>query len=140
MTKAGPWLEGVVDTLAGAAILRESGLPTKNRLAVILIDSAFETACRAYLRHVAKLKLDDSHKRRENLVATVRNKLSQIDKNVWDSINYYYEDVRNDFYHQSAGKTLTDVAVLDYLDTVQFGAIVKSGVCGVDQTATLLPS
>ena len=34
--------------------------------------------------------------------------------------DFYYEEIRCDFYHQSAGKTITDIAVLDYRDTVEF--------------------
>jgi hypothetical protein len=39
---------------------------------------------------------------------------------VWKDIDYFYEDIRCDFYHQSAGKTITDVTLLDYKDTVAF--------------------
>jgi hypothetical protein len=69
---------------------------------------------------VAKIKLDESHRYRENLVKTVRAKVSGIEDAVWDSINFYYSEIRNDFYHVSAGKTITDTAILDYLDTVEF--------------------
>lgn len=115
-----PWLRGIIDTLVGAELLRGSAIPHRNRLAVILIDSAFETACRSYLQHKAKIKLSDSHKHRDNLVSTMKSKLSEVDSNVWDSINFYYEEIRCDFYHQSAGKTITDTALLDYRDTVEF--------------------
>ena len=113
-------MRGVIDTLVGSELLRGSSIPHRNRLAVILIDSAFETACRAFLQHKAKIKLSESHKHRENLISTMKSKLKEIDAEVWDSINFYYEEIRCDFYHQSAGKTVTDTAVLDYRDTVEF--------------------
>jgi hypothetical protein len=50
----------------------------------------------------------------------VRAKLPNVDAEVWDNINFYYEEIRCDFYHQSAGKTITDPALLDYRDTVEF--------------------
>ena len=115
-----PWLRGIIDTLVGAELLRASAIPHRNRLAVILVDSAFETACRAFLQHKAKIKLGDSHKHRDNLVSTMRSKLTGIDTAVWDNIKFYYEEIRCDFYHQSAGKTITDTALLDYRDTVEF--------------------
>lgn len=115
-----PWLVGVVDTLIGAEYLRRSEIPHKNRLAVILIDSAFETACRAYLRNVAKVRLQDSHRGRANLVKAVKAKLKEVDDAVWENIEFYYTEIRNDFYHESAGKTITDVAVRDYRDTIEF--------------------
>ena len=87
---------------------------------MILIDSAFETACRSYLQHRAKIKLSDAHRHRENLISTMKGKLPTVDVAVWDSINFYYEEIRCDFYHQSAGKTITDTALLDYRDIVEF--------------------
>ena len=115
-----PWLEGIIDTLVGARFLLQSAIPHKNRLAVILFDSAFETGCRTYLRNIAKVKLDEAHKHRENLMALAKAKLSGIDTDVWSSLDYYYDEIRNDFYHVSASKTLTESAVLDYEETVQF--------------------
>jgi hypothetical protein len=55
-----PWLRGIIDTLVGARLISQSAIPHRNRLAVILFDSAFETSCRAYLTHKAKIKLSDS--------------------------------------------------------------------------------
>ena len=65
--KLSPWLHGVIDTLVGAEVLRTSTIPNRNRLAVILIDSAFETACRAFLQHKEKIKLQETHRPRDNL-------------------------------------------------------------------------
>jgi hypothetical protein len=118
--KQPPWLAGIIDTLVGAELIGRSTIPHKNRLIVILIDSAFETACRAYLRYRARIQLTESHKRRENLISTIKSKLKDIDQEVWDSIDFYYTEIRCDFYHESAGKTITDVALLDYRDTVDF--------------------
>ena len=115
-----PWLEGIIDTLVGARFLLQSAIPHRNRLAVILFDSAFETGCRTYLRNIAKVKLDETHKYRDNLMKLVKAQLSVIDADVWSSLDYYYNEIRNDFYHVSASKTLTESAVLDYEETVQF--------------------
>lgn len=120
MNTMSPWLSGLIDTLVGAELLRGSAIPHRNRLAVILIDSAFETACRSFLQHKAKIKLDENHKHRDKLISTMKSKLSGIDSEVWDNINFYYEDIRCDFYHRSAGKTIIDTSVLDYRDTVEF--------------------
>lgn len=95
--KLSPWLHGVIDTLVGAEVLRTSTIPNRNRLAVILIDSAFETACRAFLQHKEKIKLQETHRHRENLISAVKAKLPHIVEQVWDDINYYYQDIRCDF-------------------------------------------
>lgn len=118
--KTRPWLRGIVDTLVGATLIRESGIPTRNRLVVILVDTAFETACRAYLKHRKRIKMDKNHERRATLVKTVQANLAGIDQEVWGTIDYYYSDIRCDFYHESAGKTLSDVDLLDYQETVEF--------------------
>lgn len=115
-----PWIVGVVDTLVGARVILGTNIPHRNRLAVILMDTALETACRAFLKHRKRIALSDAHRHRDNLVKAVRGNLKEIDDVVWESINYYYEEIRNDLYHQSAGKTITDASLLDYQDTVEF--------------------
>lgn len=119
-TKNNPYLRGIIDTFLGVKLLLQSNIPHKNRLAVILLDSAFETACRAYLTYISNIKLSDNHKHRDVLIKTVKSKLTQIDEDVWNNIDYYYTEIRCDFYHQSAGKTITDVTLLDYQDTIEF--------------------
>jgi len=119
-SKSNPYLRGIIDTFLGVKLLLRSNIPHKNRLAVILLDSAFETACRAYLTYISNIKLSDNHKNRDTLIKTIKSKLNQIDDGVWNNIDYYYTDIRCDFYHQSAGKTITDVTLLDYQDTIEF--------------------
>jgi hypothetical protein len=118
--KGKPWLQGIVDTLIGARFLRQTTIPHRNRLVVILLDSALETGCRAYLRHERNIKLDVAHRHRDNLMKLVRSKLTDIDSEVWDGLDFYYEEIRNDLYHDSANKTLTDSAILDYEEAVYF--------------------
>jgi len=114
-----PWLEGVVGTLVAARFLRETPLPNRNRLAVILLDTALEIACRVYLRHEKKIKLTDAHRDRVTLIKTARSNLASIDGQVWESLEFYY-DIRCDLYHENAAKTLTDDGLLDYQETVYF--------------------
>lgn len=118
--RVAPWIPGIVDTLVGARVLLGTTIPHRNRLAVILMDTAFETACRAFLKHKKRIKLTDAHRSRETLVKATRGNLKGIDDGVWESIAYYYEEIRNDLYHESAGRTITDTALLDYQDTIEF--------------------
>jgi len=115
-----PWLQGIMDNLLGARLMRESAIAHRNRLVVILLDSAFETACRAFLQHEKRIRLDDTHRRRNNLITIVKSKLPEVDEEVWQNLDYYYEEVRCDFYHQSASKVLTESALADYEDVVYF--------------------
>ena len=114
------WMTGLRDTLVAAKMISMSQIPHRNRLAVILLDSAFETACRAYLRHIAKIQLEETHKHRDILVKTIKSKLTEIDNDVWETIDFYYQEIRNDFYHQTSMKTITDDSLLEYSEAVVF--------------------
>jgi hypothetical protein len=115
-----PYIRALVETFVGAEIIRIYNIPHKNRLGLILIDSAFETACRIFLQYVENIKLTDAHTNRETLMKTMKSKLTDVDKEVWDSINFFYEEIRNDFYHQSSTKTITDNSYTDYKDIIEF--------------------
>ena len=60
---------------------------------MILIDSAFETACRSFLQHKVKIKLGDNRKHRDTLISTMKSKLGEVDIAVWDNINFYIKPV-----------------------------------------------
>jgi hypothetical protein len=114
------WMAGLRDTLVAAKMISMSQIPHRNRLAVILLDSAFETACRAYLRHISKIQLEETHKHRDILVKTIKSKLTEIDNEVWETIDFYYQEIRNDFYHQTSMKTITDDSLFEYSESVGF--------------------
>jgi hypothetical protein len=118
--RTSPWMSGIHDGLAGARLLLRSSIPHRIRLAVILLDSTLETAYRSFLVRERSVKLTEAHRDRATLTKVVRKHLSDIDDPVWRSLDYYHEEIRNDFYHESAGKTLTDESYLDYQDTVEF--------------------
>lgn len=118
--KVAPWIRGVVDTLAGAKVILATTIPHKNRLAVILYDSAFEIACRAFLQYKEHIKPEDAHRVRENLMKVVKARLKDVDPDVWQIIEFNYQEVRCELYHDSASKTITDEALLDYEDAVLF--------------------
>ena len=118
--KLSPWIPGIVDTMVGAKLITQSAIPHRNRLAVILLDSALETACRTFLKYKARIRLTDAHKNRQNLIKTVRSKAKDVDDVVWDILDFNYAEIRCDFYHQSASKTITDDAFEDYQEAVEF--------------------
>lgn len=118
--RTSPWIPGIVETMVGARLLRESAIPHRNRLAVILLDSALETACRAFLKYKAKIKLADAHRNRETLIKTVKSIAKDIDAVVWETLDFNYNEIRCDLYHESAAKTITDDAFLDYQEAVEF--------------------
>ncbi len=114
-----PWLRGILESLTAANLIRHTKIEHRNRLIVILLDSALEIAFRSFLKRVKGIHLSEQHKHRENLVKTVKDNTS-FDSKVWDSINYYYEDIRCDLYHSSSDKTVTDLSLNDYVELVEF--------------------
>lgn len=114
-----PWLRGIIETLTAANLIKHSKIEHRNRLIVILLDSALEISFRNFLKRNKNIKLSEQHKHRENLVKTVKDNTS-FDQKVWDLINYYYEDIRCDLYHSSSDKTLTDTSLDDYSELVEF--------------------
>ena len=113
-----PWVRGLADNLAAAKLLLDSTLESRNRLALILLDSALEIAFREYLENVKKITgLDpDEMKHREKLNKVVR-KNSPITDADWGQIDFFYQ-LRCDCYHESASLTLNDTLIGEFYTLV----------------------
>jgi len=113
-----PWVRGIADNLAAAKLLLDSVLESRNRLALILLDSALEIGFREYLENVKKITGldDDAMKHRENLIKVVgRN--SKITEDDWTQIDFFYE-LRCNCYHESASLTLNDTLIAEFYTLV----------------------
>ena len=53
-----PWIRGLVETLTAVKLLRRSSIETRNRQALILLDSVLEIGFKNFLNYEKKLKLD----------------------------------------------------------------------------------
>ncbi|MEM0478048.1 MAG: hypothetical protein QXH32_02140 [Candidatus Caldarchaeum sp.] len=53
-----PWTRGLVEALKGVKIIRNSKLETRNRLALILLDSILEIAFKHFLIYERNIELD----------------------------------------------------------------------------------
>jgi len=51
-----PWLKGIAETLSAAKLVMNSGLATRNRHALILLDSALEVSFKEFLLYVVGIK------------------------------------------------------------------------------------
>src|SRR2546428_3399862 len=100
-----PWVRGLADNLAAAKLLLDSTLESRNRLALILLDSALEIGFREYLENVKKITgLDEeAMKHRETLVKVVRRN-SRIIEDDWTRVDFFYV-LRCNCYHESASLT-----------------------------------
>ena len=105
-------MRGIADNLAAAKLLIDSTLEYRNRLALILLDSALEIAFREYLSHVKHIEIDpDAAKYRENLVKVVKRN-SKITENDWRRIDFFYE-LRCNCYHEGASLTISDTLIAE---------------------------
>jgi len=124
-----PWVRGLVETLTAVKLLRESLIESKNRLALILLDSALEIGFKNFLIYEKEVTLE-----KNNPILTYRHKLHKAvaektmgmfnvepwdDDKVWKLVNFYYE-ARCDLYHETAEKTLFDSSIGDLFSLVSF--------------------
>jgi hypothetical protein len=148
--KLAPWIHGILETMTGAELLHRTTISHRNRLSVILLDSALETASRAFLKYKVGIKLGEPHKHRANLISAVRSNVKDVDPEVWETLDFYYEEIRCDLYHESAGKTITEESFLEYQETVVFlidrmlaissEQLVKAQVAAIESQTNVLPS
>jgi len=118
ITPLPPWVRGIADNLAAAKLLVDSTLEYRNRLALILLDSALEIGFREYLDNVKRIAgLDpEAMKHRENLIKVVRRN-SQITETDWGRLDFFYQ-LRCNCYHESASLTISDTLIAEYYTLV----------------------
>jgi histidine kinase/DNA gyrase B/HSP90-like ATPase len=125
-TERQPWTVGLVEALDAIDVIERQNLDTKNRFALILLDSNFEIALKEYIVNRPQLfppheftnaKLSVLFERRTEVVKTVRAKVAIPDELV-EKANYYYS-VRNSLIHQRATANPTDADIRGYRTVVQ---------------------
>lgn len=112
-----PWMRGIIDSFSCFKLLDSSGLESKNRINLIILDSTLEILFKNYLLFVKKFKKKDIPSIRKDLHKIVK-KHSKIKTETWEKIEYYY-DIRNDLYHETTGKTITDSGAKEFHDLVE---------------------
>lgn len=115
-----PWLTGLIDGISASNLIKTSIIEHKNRFAFIVLDSTLEIAFKNYIKNVKKIPgLPDSiWKSREAIIKIVK-KNSNLDKEVWNDIDYFY-NIRTGLYHEDSEKTVTDSTLHDFQELVQF--------------------
>ena len=121
-----PWTLGLVEGIAAVDILSRQKLETKNRIALILLDSNFEIALKEFIVHRVDLfppkQFPDSRIRhlfqsRQSVVNEVSKKVN-IPKRLLDKANHYYT-LRNKLIHERATVGVTNSDVDNYDKTVR---------------------
>ncbi|MBI2665178.1 hypothetical protein HYX12_00985 [Candidatus Woesearchaeota archaeon] len=107
-----PWMRGVVDNLYAADLIGQTILQNKNRIRLILLDTALEVAFKNFLQYELEPRLAIEKKwTRQNLEKVVKSKTT-FQEETWRSVEYFY-GIRCDLYHEHAGKTLMDSDIND---------------------------
>ena len=122
-----PWTLGLIEAMGVSdTISRKKRLQTRNRIALVILDSNLEIALKEFIVHRADLfnpgkfgdaKLLDLFKKRHEVINVVRPHLS-IDETNWNKIRHYY-DRRNKLVHERATVQITDVELEDYRRVVE---------------------
>ena len=121
-----PWTLGLVEAVAAVTILTRQKLETKNRIALILLDSNFEIALKEFVVHRGDLfppkeytdsKIKELFQRRPNVISEVSKKVA-IPQNLLDKAKHYYE-LRNKLIHERATVGIIDSDVENYDRTIR---------------------
>lgn len=121
-----PWTLGLIEAMGFVDLLSRQKYETKNRVALILLDSNFEIAIKEFIVH--RKDLFPSHKYTNVFLATLfanrTNVIKEVQvhakfpKSLLIKVNHYY-DLRNSLIHQRASVLITDSQVNDYRFTIE---------------------
>jgi hypothetical protein len=121
-----PWTLGLVEAFDAIDVIERQNLQTKNRFALILLDSNFEIAMKEVIVNRPKVfppheftnkKISELSERRTEVIKAVRAKINIPDELI-DKANYYYS-IRNSLTHERATANPTDADIRGYTTVVQ---------------------
>lgn len=121
-----PWTVGLVEAMGLVDIIFKQNLDTRNRAALILLDSNFEIGLKEFIvnrtdlfpRHVYNdAKIAALFKARHQVIAEV-NKHANFSATLLSKVNHYY-GLRNKLIHERASVGITDAQVRDYRATIE---------------------
>lgn len=113
-----PWIRGIAESLSAAKLIIASKLGSRNRHALILLDSTLEIAFKEFLLYVVGIRdLETTHTQYRDVLHKIVKRNTTFSKDVWDSIEFFYER-RCNLYHEDAASTLTDDMIFDFFNLV----------------------
>lgn len=121
-----PWTLGLIEAMGLVDLIGRQKYETKNRVALILLDSNFEIALKEFIVHrkdlfpshtYTNVKLATLFGQRTNVIKEVQAHV-KLPKTVIAKVNHYY-DIRNSLIHQRASVLITDEQVDDYRKTIE---------------------
>lgn len=116
-----PWTLGLVEGMAAVDVITRQRFETKNRIALILLDSNFEIALKEFIVHRTDLfpnaNLNHLFERRQRVIDAVAEKVT-LPRTQLDKAKHYY-GLRNKLIHERATVDITNYDVDTYRETVQ---------------------
>lgn len=112
-----PWIRGLVEAIGMADIVFRRRATTKNRVALIVLDSTLEIALKEYLVHQSKKYFDDSAIaslfQSRNKVLKEIEALTSVSKRDLD-LARHYANLRNKLIHERATVDIPDSDIQNY--------------------------
>lgn len=124
--KKNPWLLGVVESMGLVDLVAKQKLDTRNRAALILLDSNFEIGLKEFIvnredlfppRDYSDRRIAGLFKNRTTVINEVKAHIS-IDTETRRKIRYYY-GLRNKLIHERATVGITDTQIDDYREVIE---------------------
>jgi hypothetical protein len=121
-----PWTLGIVEAMGLLEVITKQKLSTKNRIALVLLDSNFEIALKEFIVSRTDLfpphvyndaKINTLFKARHSVINEVKAHVN-LSPTLLRKVQYYY-NLRNKLIHERATVGITDDQVTDYRRTVE---------------------
>lgn len=122
-----PWTLGLVEAMGMVDVIGDQRrFKTRNRAALILLDSNFEIALKEFITHSPKLfppftyndaKIASIFKSRTTVISEVRSKV-KLPQVIVNKANHYYM-LRNNLIHQRATVQISEDDIEDYRGVIQ---------------------
>lgn len=126
LLKNSPWTVGLTEAIAAVDVIRRQRFDSRNRIALILLDSDFEIGLKEFIVHRHDLfppgqyndaKIAQLFKNRTDLIREVISK-QPIPTNLTAKAQHYYL-LRNKLIHERASVDVSDTDIDNYKETVQ---------------------
>jgi hypothetical protein len=121
-----PWTLGLIEAMGMIEVIGRQKFVTRNRVALILLDSNFEIALKEYI--VSNKKKFPPHTFTDTYIANLfkvrTNVINEVTKHVAPSqkllnkVGYYYS-LRNSLIHQRATAAVSDGQIADYREVIE---------------------
>lgn len=121
-----PWTLGLIEAMGVVDLIEKQKYETRNRVALMLLDSNFEIALKEFIVH--RKDLFPAHTYTDVKLATLFQRRSEVVKEVTKHVTLsttllgkvsHYYGLRNNLTHQRATALITDHEVEDYRKTIE---------------------